>query len=54
MVFKVLMKLKNVPKGDVAEIIVESVQRMTEPGWSIRFSINAIIQNFKKNKTRWY
>ena len=47
---KSIDELKTVPKSDVAEIIVESVQRMTEPGGQLDLALTQAYKSLNKIK----
>ena len=47
---KSIDELKTVPKGDVAEILVESVQRMTEPGGQLDLALTQAYKSLNKIK----
>ena len=47
---KSIDELKTVPKADVAEILVESVQRMTEPGGQLDLALNKAYKALNKIK----
>ena len=47
---KSIDELKTVPKADVAEILVESVQRMTEPGGQLDLALNQAYKSLNKMK----
>ena len=49
---KSIDELPNVPKGDISEILVESVQRMTEPGGQLDLALTEAYKSLNKMKPR--
>jgi len=47
---KSIDQLKNTPKSDIAEILVESVQRMTEPGGQLDLALTQAYKSLNKIK----
>ncbi len=49
---KSIDELPNVPKGDISEILIESVQRMTEPGGQLDLALTEAYKSLNKMKPR--
>jgi len=49
---KSIDELPNVPKGDISEILLESVQRMTEPGGQLDLALTEAYKSLNKMKPR--
>ena len=49
---KSIDELPNVPKGDISEILIESVQRMTEPGGQLDLALTQAYKSLEKLKPR--
>jgi tetratricopeptide (TPR) repeat protein len=47
---KSIDELPNVPKGDISEILIESVQRMTEPGGQLDLALTEAYKSLNKLK----
>ena len=49
---KSIDELPNVPKGDISEILIESVQRMTEPGGQLDLALTEAYKSLNRMKPR--